>query len=152
MTIPTPAGPLVLADSIRDLPARNYLLFNQACVRENGLGTDIYDADSHISRLGLFLHKKETDLAQGEFNNLLLGLENLAGADAAHPERPEAQHLQAAVLAPLVVSIAGVAFTDNFTQDGLRRAHNAILATGISQGALEQAVEDSKKKFMRNSS
>ncbi len=146
MTIFTPGGPVVLYANSRDLSALRYLRFNQAWARENGLGTDLYDADSHLARLGLFLGKQEISAALGQYNNLLLGLQNLAGADADYPARPEAQHLQAAALAPLVQSIGGVACPD-VSEAGLRATHEALLATGISQAQVEEAYEQSKKNF-----
>jgi len=146
MTITTPGGPIVLHDSKDSLSAIRYMRFNQACARESGLGTDIYDADSHLVRLAMFLNKNEVEHARGELNNLLLGLANLAGADPAFPERPETEHLQAACLAPLVASIDGIEQPET-SAAGLTATAAAILATGITQAVLEKAVEDSKKNF-----
>lgn len=150
MTLTTPQNVAIeICDTINDLSALRYLRFNQAWARENGLGTDIYDADSHLVRLAVFLRKRELEACDSEITNLLLGLENLAGADEAYPERPETQHLQAAVLAPLVLTI-GSARCDDVSAAGLRRTHDALLASGISQGQLAKAVEDSKKNFKPN--
>lgn len=149
MTIDTPGGPILLADSKDSLSALRYLRFNQACARENGLGTDIYDSDSHLVRLAMFLNKGEVSAAKGEMTNLLLNLQNLAGANPAFPERPETVHLQAAVLAPLVLSIDGIEQPET-SAAGLTVTAAAILATGLTQSQLEQAVADSKKNFSPN--
>jgi hypothetical protein len=139
MTLDTPAGPIVLADSKDSLSAYRYMRFNQACARENGLGTDIYDADSHLARLNLFMKPDQLPALKGEYNNLLLQLEALM-AD---------EHLLAAVLAPLVVSINGVGCPDT-TVSGLKETAAAVLATEITQTQLEAAVDDSKKNFRPN--
>lgn len=142
MIVKTPAGEIVLADSINDLSAQRYLLFNQAWVRAMGEGGDFYGTESHLARIGLFLNKKNVDAARSEYTNLVLHLRNLSGS------MPE--HLIAQALAPLVVSIAGIAFT-TITEAGLKATANAILATGITEGNLQKAVEDSKKNFQPNS-
>jgi len=139
MTVTTPRGLIVLHDSIRDLSATRYLLFNQAWARENGLGTDIYDADSHLARLGMFMKADTLPALATEYNNLLLGLDALMAGE----------HLQAATLAPLVVSINGKVCADA-SESGLKATAAAILATGITQAALEEAVSESKKNFKRN--
>ena len=142
MTLDTPAGPVVLADSIRELSAYRYLLFNQAWARENGLGTDLYAVDSHLLRVGLFMANEHKEARINEYNNLLLGLHNLMqGADA--------EHLQAAVLAPLIMHLAGQPRPD-VSPAGLLTTATALLATGLTQGALADAVEGSKKNFKRN--
>lgn len=146
MTLDTPGGLIVLHDSKDSLSALRYLRFNQAQARENGLGTDIYDSESHLVRLAMFLNKDEIPFAKQEMTNLLLGLQNLAGANPAFPERPETVHLQAAVLAPLVASIDGIEQPETDAA-GLTVTAAAILATGITQAALERAVTDSKKNF-----
>lgn len=142
MTLDTPAGPVLLADSIRELSAHRYLLFNQAWARENGLGTDLYQQDSHLLRLGLFLGAGNLDALRNEYNNLLLGLHNLTQGE-------DAEHLQAAVLAPLITHLAGQPRPD-VSPAGLLATAKALLATGLTQGALAEAVEGSKKNFKRS--
>ena len=140
MTIDTPAGPLILSASIRELSAARYLCFNQAWAREAGLGPDVYAADSHLARLGLFLSQNDTAAARGELNNLLLGLLHLQ-------QGPDAVPLLAAVLAPLVVSIAGQAVPAEPTESALAATAQALLATGLTEADLRAAVERSKKNF-----
>lgn len=139
MTVNTPAGPLVLAASIRELSAARYLCFNQAWAREAGLGPDVYAADSHLARLGMFLSQNETAAARTELNNLMLGLLHLQ-------QGPEAVPLLAAVLAPLVVSIAGQSVPAEVTETALSATAAAVLATGITEEGLRNAVDQSKKK------
>ena len=139
MTITTPAGPILLAASIRELSAARYLCFNQAWAREAGLGPDVYAADSHLARLALFLGQGETGAAAAELNNLLLGLQQLHHGAEAVP-------LLAAVLAPLVVSIAGRPCPEA-TESALAATAAALLATGITEADLRAAVEQSKKNF-----
>lgn len=143
MTVSTPAGPIILAASIRELSAARYLCFNQAWAREAGLGPDVYAADSHLARLGLFLASNDTAAAAGELNNLLLGLLHLQ-------QGPEAVPLLAAVLAPLVVSIAGQPVPVEPTETALAATAAAVLATRIPEAELRDAVEQSKKNFIRN--
>jgi hypothetical protein len=139
MTIDTPGGPIVLHDSKDSLSAYRYMRFNQAQARANGLGTDIYDSESHLARMGLFMRKDELPSLAGEYNNLLLGLDALMNDES----------LLAGVLAPLVVSLNGQACPDT-TVDGLKATAAAVLATEITQAALERAVKDSKKNFSPN--
>jgi hypothetical protein len=141
MTIPTPAGPLVLADSIRDLSALRYLRFSQAWAKESGLGADMYATDSHLARLGLFLREGDYAAAGTEYNNLLLGLGSHGKADAPH--------LLCEVLAPLVVSLSGAAHAD-VSEAGLSATTAALLAAGLTQGQLVEAVEQAKKNFRPN--
>lgn len=138
MTIPTPAGPILLAASIRELPAARWTLFHQAWAREMGADGTVYGTDSHLSRLGLFIGAGNLEAIRGEFNNLVLNLQNMTASAPQHP--------QAAVLAPLVVSIAGRVVAD-YSEAGLAATAAAILATGITQAALAEAVEQSKKNF-----
>lgn len=142
MTVDTPAGPLMLAASIRELSAYRYLCFNQAWAREAGLGADVYAADSHLARLALFLGQGETGAAAAELNNLMLGLLHLN-------QGPDAVPLLAAVLAPLVVSIAGRPCPDA-TETALADTAAAVLASGISEADLRAAVEQAKKNFKAN--
>lgn len=142
MTISTPAGPVALAASIRELSAARYLSFNQAWAREAGLGPDVYAADSHLARLALFLSQNEVGAARAELNNLMLALLQLQ-------QGPEVPPLLAAVLAPLVVSIAGQPCPDA-TESALAETATALLATGITEADLRAAVEQSKKNFNRN--
>lgn len=129
---------IVLADSIRDLSAARYLLFNQAWVREVGVGGDFYGTESHLARIGVFLRANNLAAVAGEYNNLLLHLQNLTSSSP--------QHLQAAVLAPLVVSINAIACHDT-SEAGLLATATAVLATGLTQAQLTEAVEQSKKNF-----
>lgn len=138
MTITTPRGPIVLATSTRELSAYRYLLFNQAWAREVGVGSDMYAADGHFARLGLFLSKKNEQAALGEYNNTLLAFRNLT-AQVPVP-------YLAATLAPLVVSIDGVPRPDT-TEAGLAATAAAVLATELTQAQLVEAVEQSKKNF-----
>ena len=142
MTINTPAGTILLAANIRELSAHRYLCFNQAWAREAGLGPDVYAADSHLARLALFLGQGETAAAAGELNCLLLSLQQLHHGDAAVP-------LLAAVLAPLVVSIAG-RLCPEATESALADTARALLASGITEDDLREAVERSKKNFNRS--
>lgn len=141
MKLDTPKGPILLAASIRELSAARWTLFHQAWAREMGADGTVYGTDSHLSRMGIFIGAENMPAIKGEFNNLLLNLHNMTG------NAP--QNMQAAVLAPLVVSINGHARPDT-SEAGLEATAAAILATGIMQGELEEAVEASKKNFNKN--
>ena len=139
MTIQTPAGPILLADSIHDLSALAYTRFNQAWLRQTGLATDGHAIQEHLARHAAFLSTGETEAAAVSFNNLVAALN---AQEAGEP-------LLAAILAPAVRSIGGTTYED-LTPDGLARTAEAILATGITQGALAEAVEALKKKYSAN--
>jgi hypothetical protein len=141
MTVSTPKGPILLADSINELSAKRWTLYHQAWAREVGADGTFYGTESHISRLGIFIAAENMGAIRGEYNNLLLNLRNITSA------APE--NMQAAVLAPLVVSINGQPRTD-ITQDGLANTIKAVLDTGISQGLLRDTVEKVKKNFSQN--
>jgi hypothetical protein len=141
MIVTTPKGDIVLAASIRELRADCWTKFHQAWAREIGADGTVYGTDSHLSRLGMFIGAKNLEAIQGEFNNLLLNLKNMTS--------PEPQHMQAAILAPLVVSINGKAHHD-VSESGLAATAAAVLATGITQGKLQEACEQSKKNFRPN--
>lgn len=139
-TLDTPAGPLTLADSIHEVTALAYTRFNQAWLRQTGLATDGHGIQDHLARHAAFLGAGELEAAGVSFNNLI---EALNAQDAGEP-------FLAAVLAPLLRTVAGTPWPADGTPDGLARAADAIMATGISQGALVQATEDVKKKFSAN--
>jgi hypothetical protein len=145
MIIEVPQGKrtvsIVLADSIRDLSAANYMLMQQAWAREVGIGSDMYAQDGHLARLGMFLAPDSLPAARIEYSHTVMGFTNLT------KEVPT--NYRAAVLAPLVVSIDKVAHTDK-SEAGLAATAAAILASGITQGQLVDACEQSKKKFQPN--
>lgn len=132
---------IVLADSIRELSAANYMLMQQAWAREVGVGSDMYAQDGHLARLGMFLSPDALPSARIEYTHTVMGFTNLT---KAVPD-----NYKAAILAPLVVSINGVPHTDK-SEAGLLATCAAILATGLTQGQLADACEESKKKFRAN--
>jgi hypothetical protein len=142
MIIEVPQGKrtvsIVLADSIRDLSAANYMLMQQAWAREVGIGSDMYAQDGHLARLGMFLAPDSLPAARIEYSHTVMGFTNLT------KEVPT--NYRAAVLAPLVVRIDEVAHTDK-SEAGLAVTAAAILASGITQGQLVDACEQSKKNF-----
>jgi hypothetical protein len=144
MTIEVPQGKrtiaIVLADSIRELSAYRWTLFHQAWAREVGADGTFYGTESHLARLNLFIGAGDLAAIRGEYNNLVLNLSTMTKA-------PE--NMQAAVLAPLVVSIDGKPRPDT-TASGLDATVKALLATGITQGQLVEAVEESKKNFKKS--
>lgn len=136
MTFDTPSGPLYLADSIRDLTAQRYLLFNQAWAREIGIGADMYAVDGHFARMNLFLTRQQPDAALVEYNNTVLALTNMTS------EVPV--HYQCAVLAPLATK-----HSQDLTTAGLE-ATAAYLAGVLTQQQVTDAVTESKKNFRPN--
>jgi hypothetical protein len=136
MILPTPRGELYLADSIRDLSARRYLLFNQAWARELGVGTDLYATDGHFAKMRLFLSKNDAANALVEYNNTLLALTNLTS------EVPV--HYQCAVLAPLATR-----YSDDLSEAGLEKTAQ-YLAEVLTQQQVSEAAEHSKKNFRPN--
>lgn len=138
-TLETPAGPIVLADAIRELSAEAYMRFNQAWLRQTGLATDGHAIQEHLARHALFLQSDDKQALANSFNNLI---ESVNAQEAGEP-------FLAAVLAPCVRSIGGMSYGD-LTPDALTTTAQAILATGIGQEALEEAVESLKKKFSTN--
>lgn len=141
MIISTPAGPIEVTDSIRTLRADRYLLFHQAWAMQVGVGSDMYAAEGHFARTGVLLAQNLVAEALVSHNNAVLALTNLTA--------PVPVHYLAAVLAPLVVSIAGVPRQD-FGEQGLADTAVAVLATGLTQAQLEEAVTESKKNFRPN--
>jgi len=132
---------IVLADSIRELSANNYMLMQQAWAREVGVGSDMYAQDGHLARLGMFLSPEALSSARVEYTHTVMGFTNLT------KEVPV--NYRAAILAPLAVSINGVAQTDK-SEAGLLATAAAILATGLSQAQLIEACEESKKNLRLN--
>jgi hypothetical protein len=136
MIIEVPQGKrtvsIVLADS---------MLMQQAWAREVGIGSDMYAQDGHLARLGMFLAPDSLPAARIEYSHTVMGFTNLT------KEVPT--NYRAAVLAPLVVSIDKVVHTDK-SEAGLAATAAAILASGITQGQLVDACEQSKKNFQPN--
>lgn len=132
---------IVLADSIRELSAANYMLMQQAWAREIGVGSDMYAQDGHLARLGMFLSPETLPSARIEYSHTVMGFTNLTKEVPAN--------YKAAILAPLAVSINGVAQTDK-SEAGLLATAAAILATGLTQQQLADACEESKKNFKHN--
>lgn len=135
-TLDTPTLPITVADSIRELSAEAHLRFSQAWMRQTGLATDGHAIQAHLSRHALFIGADDKEGIATSFNNLV---ESVNALEAGEP-------LLAAVLAPCVRAIGTVPCGD-LTPAGLEATARAVLATGIGQLALEEAVEQLKKKF-----
>jgi hypothetical protein len=140
MIVNTAAGDLVLADSIRTLSAQRYMLFNQAWAKELGIGADMYAQDGHLARLGPLIKAKD-DGAIIEYTHTVMAFTNLTSKAPVS--------YKAAILATLAVSLGERQFPD-CSEEALKATAEAILASGITQGDLEDAVEESKKKFSPN--
>jgi hypothetical protein len=139
VTIETPAKkPIQVGNDPREISAARYLKFNQAWTKETGLGSDVHNIDSALRKLGLFIQEGATVAAQHAYTNLVQGLVALE----------DAVPLKALVLATVTLRIGDTPCED-LSDEGLLKTAEAILATGIMQDDLVEAVEAVKKNANR---
>ncbi len=137
MILTTPAGTEIhVLDAVRGVSAHRYMLFNQQYHKQQHLGSDDNDLQSHLNRLNLFLSSGDLAASRNEFNNYLLTLHTIQ-----HAENPNAR-----ALACVTASIDAEACED-LSEEGLERTAARLLATGLTQVQLEEAVAAVKKNY-----
>ncbi|RPD50057.1 hypothetical protein DNI29_04470 [Hymenobacter sediminis] len=140
LTLSTPSGFTALVyDDVRAIPASRYQRFS-AKYLEYSMGTNIFAAESHLSRMALFLGQNNTEAVKLEFNQLVRSF-SAVQEEASGP---------AIVLSSLVASIDGRPCSD-LTDTGLMETARLLLEAGATQGQILDTLEEAKKHLSATS-
>lgn len=119
-------------DSIDDLPIRRFHKFNKYMLIDSGIGSDLNDINSHISKIAKFIHKDKKDA--------LKELENLRQSLYMISEETNIRHLSFAIL---IHKINGEVVHD-ISDENIKRIMSRL--SDVKQGFLNRLLESVKKK------
>lgn len=126
-------------NSIEELTAERFAIWNKMLLIDSGLGSDMAAVDDHITRAIQFINKGKQENAVQELlnmrNSFYFILENLSP-----------KHLSYAVM---IAKIDGKPMTD-LSDDNLRSVVAQLGEWGATRSWLDKISDQLKKKFKRN--
>lgn len=125
---------VVFFDSIEELPIRRFHRYNKMVLLDSGIGSDLNDIDTHISRTIAFIAKDEKDEAVNEMQNLRQNIYFIHSNISPHM----------LACATLIKSIDGKE-CDDLSDDGLKATIE--LLADVPYGELTTQFREVKKKI-----
>jgi hypothetical protein len=133
------SGTCELWETTKELPARRYNDFQKYLIQDIGIGSEVVDIERHHQNLFRLLGGSQIQEAQTEsynlFQNIVLAIQGI-----------NIKHIS---FACFVHSINGKAVTD-YSESNLKNVINKLSDIGLTQGHVEDILEDLKKKLIPN--
>lgn len=121
-------------DSIDELPIKRFHKYNKFMLIDGGVGSDINDVNSHITKILAFISSDDK-------KNAIIELENMRELLYLVTEEISPKHL---AFAALVAEINGVQAID-ISDDGLKKVMQRL--NNIKKGWFDNLIESLKKKI-----